>query len=642
LKIHGQYAADAASPAAERSAGNQGFVWRLLWGLAHADQVAWKSVPDTGTVTCLAISPTSNQLALGGVDGSVSIVDLPTRRQQRRLRTRGSQVVRIAYSSDARSLAAACDDGHIQLWKVGSWREKAVLQGHNGSIRELVFHPDGTQLTSIDNDKIRLWDIRHNGAVIVFDHPEPKSPSITISADATTVATYGDLDNTVRFWRLRPGPLTPRTLPAQQAIILSVVLSPDGSTAFISTHDSWVSRWDVATLRPLVTYAQKMLVSCLALSADGQTLVTAGGDNLVRVWQAQSGRELQTLHGHPGIPSKVAIAADATSLAAISADGTLRVRSIGTERKGNRLPHNGIVVDLAVSPDGRTLATTDPNHEIVKLWEMPSREEICEFDGKQHVAFSPDGKWLGLMSFDGRLRLMDRSTIPYRSQFEKDVGSFALGHHLTFSHDSKILAFHGKNNTVTLWDVDKRDTLRTLPEHFESCATAFGTHDNVIATASRGLIRIWDVTSGRRLARIPGQAQDIRQLCFSPNGKQLAATSGGTELRWWDVSDPTGPRALPPLRGHTANVATVAFSPDGTMLATGGHDSALRLWSVPLGRQLTVLRGHSSLICSLAWSPDGNTLYTGSGDASCRIWHAPSWTEIEADEVRPSTAGQRP
>ncbi len=142
--------------------------------------------------------------------------------------------------------------------------------------------------------------------------------------------------------------------------------------------------------------------------------------------------------------------------------------------------------------------------------------------------------------------------------------------------------------------------------------------------------------------RFPIKVTDIRCICFSPKGEFLAATSGDTELRWWDVSDSTKPHELPPLRGHTDEIHGVAFSPDGTMLATGSYDGTLRLWDVAGGRQLAMLRGHSSVIESLAWSPDGTTIYTGSGDASCRIWHAPSWAEIEADQVSPDTAGQLP
>ena len=66
--------------ASESESGGQGFIWRLLWSLSHADEAAWKLVPSMGAVNCVAISPSSNQLAWGGADGSVNIVDSNGRR----------------------------------------------------------------------------------------------------------------------------------------------------------------------------------------------------------------------------------------------------------------------------------------------------------------------------------------------------------------------------------------------------------------------------------------------------------------------------------------------------------------------------------------------------------------------------------
>ena len=476
-------------------------MWRLLWSLCHADEAAWKLVPSMGAVNCVAMSPTSNEFAWGGADGSVNIVDSNGRRRQ--LRPLDSSVVRLAYSIDARWIAAAGDNGDIRLWKAESWQEVGELHGHKGLIREMLFHPDGTHLTSVDDQGFRIWDLNDIGAVRVLDHPEPNEDmEITVSADASTAATYGGLNNTVQIWRLRKGDLEPETLPPQRAIILSSVLSSNGSTAYISTHDSGLSRWDVETLRRTVTFSQDVLAPSLALSVDGQILVSTGEDNLIRIWEAESGRQLQTVRGHPGSPSDVAIGADSAALAAVSGDGRLRVRSIQTEDRDDVLLHKGIVVCLAVSPNGQTLATADPNHQVVNLWDMPDGELIGSIKGKHNVAFSPDRKWLAVMSFEGQLQLWDRSTPLNRLQTIGDLGSnpVTFGRNLTFSHGSKMLAFSGKNGTVIIWDVDKREVIHSLPDHSKDRPVAFGPHDKVIATASSQLVRIWNVRSGRLLA----------------------------------------------------------------------------------------------------------------------------------------------
>jgi WD40 repeat protein len=623
----------------------------LLWGLVNDDQTTMKLERLPVTVTCAALTPKAEYLAWGGADGSVHITDLIARQENIVLRENSSQTSCLAFSTDGRWLASGFADGTIQLWAVDRWDKKEVLAGHSGAIRHLVFHPDAAHLTSIGTDAtIRMWNLKDTGETQAIDHPEPKAPNISISSNAKTVATFGGLDNTVRFWQLPEESGDKRyvklhTLPPQKGIILSVALSTDGSTAIISTHDSLVSRWEIATLKHLAAYSHTVLVNPLALSADGQTLVTARSDNLLKVWDVQTGHEIRTLRGHASTPSLLAISADGQSLASVDSDNTVRVWATGAGEERNRLLHQGIVVFLAVSPDGHTLATSDPNFFKVKLWNLSTRKSIDFFAGERtgHVAFSPDGKWFALLSSGGQLRLWDRSTTPYGSGPSADIGSFAVGNHLTFSHDSKILGFRNRQDeVVVLWDVSARAIMGTLPDNSGSVgAMAFAPTDEVIATASEEKIRLWDVASQRLLAAIPDQHPDTRSICFSPDGQLLAATSGDTELRWWDVSVPAQPHALAPLRGHTAHIVAVAFSPDGKTLATGGWDSTLRLWNVSSKQQVAILRDHSSVVQSLAWSPDGNTIYTGSGDASVRIWRAPSWEQIEAAEQIPASLAVR-
>jgi WD40 repeat protein len=82
------------------------------------------------------------------------------------------------------------------------------------------------------------------------------------------------------------------------------------------------------------------------------------------------------------------------------------------------------------------------------------------------------------------------------------------------------------------------------------------------------------------------------------------------------------PRLLP---GHADWVNTLAFSPDSRWLATGSADRTAHLWdlNVPASRQasyLVVLSGHTGSINALAFSPDSRWLVTGSEDKTGRLW----------------------
>ena len=129
------------------------------------------------------------------------------------------------------------------------------------------------------------------------------------------------------------------------------------------------------------------------------------------------------------------------------------------------------------------------------------------------------------------------------------------------------------------------------------------------------------------MRRLPAQAEQVIGLAFSPDGRRLAAASGGFytnehhgELCIWETGSG---QLLHRLGGPDGSVFCVAFSPDGTRVAAGGSgDPTVKVWDVATGLRAISLRGHTEAIWSLAFSPDGNRLYSAGGDHSVRVWDA--------------------
>jgi len=48
-------------------------------------------------------------------------------------------------------------------------------------------------------------------------------------------------------------------------------------------------------------------------------------------------------------------------------------------------------------------------------------------------------------------------------------------------------------------------------------------------------VRLWDAATGEELVRLPGHANFVCPLAFSPDGKTLVSCSGDTTLRRWDT-----------------------------------------------------------------------------------------------------------
>jgi len=149
-------------------------------------------------------------------------------------------------------------------------------------------------------------------------------------------------------------------------------------------------------------------------------------------------------------------------------------------------------------------------------------------------------------------------------------------------------------------------------------AVAFSPDGKLLATGgSDGVVRCWEVTSGKELLTCKGHSSLVRSVAFSPDGKTLASGSGDQTIKLWDCR--TG-ECLQTSEGHSDLVISVAFSPDGKILASGSHDRTIKLWDCRTGECLQTSEGHSDLVISVAFSPDGKILASGSYDRTIKLW----------------------
>ncbi len=294
-----------------------------------------------------------------------------------------------------------------------------------------------------------------------------------------------------------------------------------------------------------------------------------------------------------------------------------------------RLRHAGLVHAVALSPDGKTLASAGDDR-LIRLWDPTGGKALGTLEGHaaavRCLAFSPDGKTLASGGADKLICLWDVSAAGRAGTKPMQLpGHTDMVMSLAYSPDGKMLVSGGWDSTARAWDPAAGKELRTFENDKGRVASvAFAPDGKTVAGACRagdffkGTVQLWDAATGKHLRQIGPDPKDngnaISQVVFSPDGQTLAV-AGQDRLRLFEVASGEEMQKGQKWLGG-ANCA--AFAPDGKTVAFGSS-GRLKLAQVSTGRELREFDGEQNYFYSLAFSADGKTL-VGAGTRTVGVW----------------------
>ncbi|MEW6403750.1 MAG: hypothetical protein AB1649_18300 [Chloroflexota bacterium] len=537
----------------------------------------------------------------------------------------GGRNIRAALYLDEHTIIYGNDGGEVVFFDLESEKPIGDPLRYDGAIRGFALSPDGQKLavsicwfiTSSSTEpcrgEIKFWDVRNKSEIPGPTGQLDISSPIVFAPDGRTLV-FGD-GNTLQTWDVASQKL--RDARPAAGTIRSLAFNPKGDLLALGLSNGRIQVLETETDGREVDIASSGITYALAFHPDGGILAAGTSDYRVILWNTQTWEILATIQGHPNPVLDIAFSPDGKTMASASF-GMIRLFDFeqGQPREREVLKGYGYgVSDITFSPDGESLVSASKNS--VLIWHTEAFPFFQIISSDKQVIYDHSGtdqpniRAVAFSEHDGFLLSVDNAAeMVYRyldghppmsrsldAQRSVDAPVFAL------NDDATLLAF------------------ALVQEDTGNCA-----------------IRIWSPSENEDLGELSCQGKPSA-MAISMDGRLLALGTEDGVVTLWDISDGG---IVHTLTGHPGRVYGMDFDREAGLLASSGcaqedfnncRSGEIILWDVRTGSEQARLLGHSNLVRTVAFSPDGTRLASGGRDDMILLWDVRSQSQIGAPLV---------
>ncbi len=536
------------------------FPWWMIWNqLQNASQVIG-TFPRGATGAAIAVRPGKNLIATGEPDGVIRLRMLPDGKPTGELLGHApGEINALDFStrSEGTLLASGGDDGTVRIWDVDRRAELLVLRGHAGDVMSVRFlGPENEVLATGGEDGIiRIWDVQTGR--LCSQLAGHTSTVRALAEQRSTGALFSAAqDNTIRMWDWKNACPHPR---AKQGMLpnptgnwaRALAIEPDDTTISAGFFSGDLLRWDIRPDKDsdctLLRNDRLAPGIRTVIWRDARTVAVGFGDSNVIIGDTALRTFPTSNHaghtdwvlGMDAVPGE-----SGNGLVTISKDGTMRYwppdafHHIPIPVKGR---------NFGIAWNGSTLVSRMEDDLLgfdVSSGHLQFRHRIADWPGEW-----TRNVWWGMSN--NLKTIMTTAKIQEKYVFAGHAAD-RPGHNLFELHlpdrwEPKVL----QNGIVSpdgqivilelneeVWVVDARsgERLHTLPHTGAVAALALWSQKNVVITScSDGIIRFWDVDSGKLIRSHVASRSAGERLAISRDGLLLASCSLDAFVRVWEI-----------------------------------------------------------------------------------------------------------
>ncbi|HYO13105.1 MAG TPA: TIR domain-containing protein [Thermoanaerobaculia bacterium] len=344
----------------------------------------------------------------------------------------------------------------------------------------------------------------------------------------------------------------------------------------------------------------------------GKSFISLGSfDKAARLWDARSMnllRLLRPMHGIEGLD--VSPVRDEVAFATYRQ--TVLVWDAEADRTRATLPHDHDIRSVRFDRTGSKLLTITGDGRAI-LWNARSGQRLGTFEGKiEDVAFDPARPIIYLRASTGWVWRWD-----YKQNERKPLFHEPGVEWLAVVPRPLFLVTATDTGKAKLRNPDTGDVTRLLegPPARMTALSIGPEQARLIAGFEDHTAVIWDILTGRRVARLTGHGEYVSRAILHSDGKTAITASGDGTARIWDLSTSTARHIL----RHPEGVSTLEASAHWKFLLTGDYANMLHIWNLQTGHEVWS-SGFGGSILDFGFDSRGYPLVILGDETNAVVW----------------------